>query len=263
VGPWAWWGGRRHAPIGATLASPRADRSYTLRVRIWDLSAGYLNRQSLLGEHRELHGLHSIVVNGKRGYARHPETLRWVGAIGALIRRHDLLVAEMALRGYRDRSPLPGGEPASAWPSLFVTEPADQLHLLGEKYAGREAGRIRLPRSAQELWAQHKYSAMARSPQDSRRLGRGVERRCGREAMRDLARELVLMLREPPPANRVATAVEHMWGYVRPQATADDVSAARRSLPAMFAVTQAIAVRTRQPYLLASTALSELALALR
>jgi hypothetical protein len=25
-------------------------------VRVWDLSPGYLNRQSLLAEHRELHG---------------------------------------------------------------------------------------------------------------------------------------------------------------------------------------------------------------
>ena len=43
-------------------------------MRIWDLSPGYLNRGSLLGEHRELHGLHSIIVNGKKGYANHPET---------------------------------------------------------------------------------------------------------------------------------------------------------------------------------------------
>ncbi|HEX4568534.1 MAG TPA: pyrimidine dimer DNA glycosylase/endonuclease V [Vicinamibacterales bacterium] len=38
-------------------------------MRIWDVAAGYLNRQSLLGEHRELHGLHNIVTLGRRGYA--------------------------------------------------------------------------------------------------------------------------------------------------------------------------------------------------
>ena len=229
-------------------------------MRIWDVSPGYLNRQSLLGEHRELHGLHSILVNGKRGYAAHPETRRWVGAAGALICRHELLVAEMTLRGYRDRTPLAGGEHA-AWPATFVTDPADQLRLLRAKYVGREAGRIRLPLNAQELWAQHTYSVMARSPREYRLLGRRVARLRGRDAWRDLARELVLLLREPPPACRTATAVEHMWGYVRRHATADEVTAARRDPQAMFAQTQAIALRVRQPYLLASTALGELALA--
>ena len=68
-------------------------------MRIWDLNPGYLNRQSLLGEHRELHGIVSILVNKKKGYAKHPETLRWVKHGWALTMRHNLLAAEMSLRG--------------------------------------------------------------------------------------------------------------------------------------------------------------------
>jgi len=34
-------------------------------MRIWDIHPGYLNRQSLLGEHRELHGIFSIITNKK------------------------------------------------------------------------------------------------------------------------------------------------------------------------------------------------------
>jgi len=63
-------------------------------MRIWDLSPGYLNRDSLLGEHRELHGLYSILVNGKQGYSRHPETLRWAEAVGGLGWRHRELALE-------------------------------------------------------------------------------------------------------------------------------------------------------------------------
>jgi pyrimidine dimer DNA glycosylase len=37
-------------------------------LRVWDVSPGYLNRQSLLGEHRELHGLHAILIHGKAGF---------------------------------------------------------------------------------------------------------------------------------------------------------------------------------------------------
>ena len=67
-------------------------------MRIWDIDAGFLNDQSLLGEHRELHGIHSIITNHKSGYSRHPETLRWVSHLPALEVRHGLLVEEMLLR---------------------------------------------------------------------------------------------------------------------------------------------------------------------
>ena len=48
-------------------------------MRIWDVSPKKLCRHHLLGEHRELHAIWSVLVNGKMGYARHPETLRWRG----------------------------------------------------------------------------------------------------------------------------------------------------------------------------------------
>ena len=48
-------------------------------MRIWDVPAGYLNRQSLLGEHREL-GIYSILTNGGQA-GRHPEIPRWATAL--------------------------------------------------------------------------------------------------------------------------------------------------------------------------------------
>lgn len=44
-------------------------------MRVWDIDPGYLNDKSLLGEHREIHAVHVILTQGKKGYARHPETL--------------------------------------------------------------------------------------------------------------------------------------------------------------------------------------------
>jgi hypothetical protein len=38
-------------------------------VRVRDLPTAYLNRQSLLGEHRELHGIYSIITANKSGHA--------------------------------------------------------------------------------------------------------------------------------------------------------------------------------------------------
>lgn len=227
-------------------------------MRIWDVSAGYLNRQSLLGEHRELHGLYNIVTLGKRGYSRHPETLRWVGCVGALARRHALLAAEMRLRGYVDRTPI-AIRRFTAWPDAFVDEPLTQFELLRGKYARRAVGRIRLPRTPGELWAQHKYSVLARDPSGYREFGRTVARLRRGAAFDDLARSLVVAVRQPASRGTLTNAIEHMWGHVNRAASADEARFARRSSAAMFGVTQVLALRESEPYLLASTALSELA----
>jgi len=78
-----------------------------------------------------------------------------------------------------------------------------------------------------------------------------------RAQLRPLIIDLVMILREVPSGAR--NAVEHMWGYVRTDATTEEETAARRGWPDMLRRTQIIAMRVRQPYLLASTALSELA----
>jgi len=75
-------------------------------VRIWDLPPTVLCRQHLLGEHRELHAIWSILNQNKKGYRHHPEVIRWEGALRALYKRHDMLVREMERRGFQHMSPL-------------------------------------------------------------------------------------------------------------------------------------------------------------
>jgi Skp family chaperone for outer membrane proteins len=75
-------------------------------MRIWDLPAKQLCRKHLLGEHRELHAIWSIYINGLLGYRNHPETKRWAGKLKALFARHEELVIEMTKRGYNHNSPL-------------------------------------------------------------------------------------------------------------------------------------------------------------
>ena len=229
-------------------------------MRIWDLPAGYLNRQSLLGEHRELHGLFRIHRFGLSGYARHPETVRWRRCLSGLCERHHLLVAEMALRGYVDRTPLVSRAREPRWPASYVDEPARQLDLLRQKYVGREGGRIPLPRSPQDLWAQHKYSVMARDPDTYASIGRRVARLRRGAALDGLALELTTLLRQRPDRRRAGNAIEHMWGYVSKLADAERRAAAMSGPARMLRVTQELALRERQPFLLASTALSELAI---
>lgn len=228
-------------------------------MRIWDLSPGYLNRGSLLGEHRELHGLHSIIVNGKKGYANHPETLRWVGALGGLVERHNQLIAEMSLRGYVDRTPLVSEEAEVCWPPVFIDPPGDQIEILRGKYGDKEGGRIPLPADAQQLWAQHKYSVMARSPEEAARIGRHLAALGSKASVGDLAAGLVQILRERPTEGRLANAVEHMWGHVRKHATREEVALAGTGAGEMLRLTQRLAMGKGERYLVESTALSDLA----
>jgi hypothetical protein len=103
-------------------------------MRIWDLAPKKLCRNHLLGEHRELHAIWSVLVNGKKGYAHHPETLRWMGKLKALYGRHDALVREMVGRGYRHLSPLAKKDATgSARQQVFVDKPKEQIRMLRSK----------------------------------------------------------------------------------------------------------------------------------
>jgi hypothetical protein len=120
-------------------------------MRVWDIHPGFLNRQSLLGEHREIHAIHAIVSQQKKGYSRHPETLRWRDHLPALWLRHEQVVAEMLLRGFNHFSPLPAPRTEIIWPGVFIDAPDRQFSLLAGKYAHKEQGRIPLPANAEEL----------------------------------------------------------------------------------------------------------------
>lgn len=246
-------------------------------MRIWDIHPGYLSRQSLVGEHAELHGLASVLraarqpppakasggaAKRRRAYAKlatsHPEVQRWLGFGWALGQRHRLLVAEMTLRGIRHRSPLVLRTGPGMWPTAFLDAPAEQFQLLDAKYAAKvpTRGRIPLPRSAQELWAQHKYSVLARDQAAYRALGRRVSALRGQQALAGLALELTAWLRRPPTSGDARNALEHMWGYV--EAAAVRPLAASRTDTALRVLGR-LAAEQEAAYLLGQTALSELA----
>jgi Pyrimidine dimer DNA glycosylase len=95
-------------------------------VRIWDVDPAQLCDRHLLGEHRELHAIWAVLTGGKRGYARHPETLRWRGRLAALYARHDAQVAELARRGFRHASPLDRELATGAVRQTELVDPVDE-----------------------------------------------------------------------------------------------------------------------------------------
>ncbi len=227
-------------------------------MRIWDINPGYLNRQSLLGEHRELHGVVSIIVKKKKGYSRHPETLRWAGYGWALKQRHKQLSAEMSLRGFIDKTPVVTRSNRGSWPNKFVDSPYLQLKILEQKYLCKEQGRIPLPKNAQQFWSQHKYSVLARSQNLYREIGKRVSEVKPNNEFSELADLLVEILRNPPSIGGLKNALQHMWGHVSDTPTSSKKNMAFWSINRLLKEIQVSALLNNEPYLLSSTALSEL-----
>jgi Pyrimidine dimer DNA glycosylase len=106
-------------------------------VRIWDLPPDRLCRAHLLGEHRELHAIWSVLTGDKGGYRHHPETLRWEGRLAALYARHAALADEMTSRGYTHASPLdPELATGGAFQDRYVDPPEAQVKILRAKGCG-------------------------------------------------------------------------------------------------------------------------------
>jgi hypothetical protein len=106
-------------------------------MRIWDVPVDQLCRNHLLGEHRELHAVWNIITLGKSGYSTHPETKRWVGKLGALYRRHEEEVSEIARRGWRHESPLDKRMATGRTvQDIFVTPVPEQRRILTERGCG-------------------------------------------------------------------------------------------------------------------------------
>jgi len=227
-------------------------------MRIWDIDPGYLNRQSLLGEHRELHGIVSIIVNNKKGYSRHPETIRWHNHGWALNKRHQQLAAEMSLRGYVDKSPVYLQDNKDEWPCIYIDEPCQQIEILRNKYKYKNQGRILLPNNAQELWRQHKYSVLARDVEFYKEIGSQVSLMNANDGFSSLAKNLSELIREAPSEGGIRNALHHMWGYVSDQPHERQKVFEQWSLKELLEKIQTIAMKYAEPYLVSSTALGEL-----
>lgn len=197
-------------------------------------------------------------MNGKKGYSNHPETLRWLGYGWVLKMRHELLAAEMAVRGFKDKSPVKIDSNQGLWPEEYIDIPAGQFLLLAKKYQEKEPGRIPLPRNAQQVWSQHKYSVMARDVNLYKEIGKTVAKSVSAQEYTALVTQLTEVLRTAPSPGGIRNALQHMWGYVSDHVPHSERNTGIWSLSRLFDEVQQGALAKQEPYLLASTALSEL-----
>ena len=226
-------------------------------MRIWDINPGYLSRDLLLAEHRLLHETVVLVTRRKPAHGSQ-ESMRWSGFGWALKQRHRLLVAELGLRGYADITPVLTRSGKGQWPPLESEEAIAQLQMLDDEYGGGNEGRIPLPHNAQQLWAQHKYSVLARDQNLYRRIGRRVAGMRRKNDYADLAHRLTLALQRPPSQGGLRNALEHMWGHVSGNGEVQGVDILAWRPARLLKEIQHRVLESREPYLLASTALGEL-----
>jgi hypothetical protein len=100
-------------------------------MRIWDIDVSLLCRNHLLGEHRELHCIWSIITQNKKGYSNHPEVMRWKNNLGGLLKRHKSQIEEMKKRGYKHNSILDGNVIEGDY--YLITPINEQIKLLKSK----------------------------------------------------------------------------------------------------------------------------------
>lgn len=192
-------------------------------MRVWDIHPGYLSTRSLLGEHAEIHALYSIISKKKSGYSRHPETRRWTGHLEFLILRHDLILKEMTLRGFKHHSPCPSVENIEGKINNlpYIDLPETQFEILRKKYNQKnQRGRIPLPRTGSEFWSHHKYSVMSRGYQYYRDIQQSMKNRKDRSIgeEHDLIRMIQMHMEKQIPLKALNNVIEHLWGYFKNKA---------------------------------------------
>ena len=133
-----------------------------------------------------------------------------------------------------------------------------QFQILDSKYQNKVQGRIPLPKNAQQLWSHHKYSVLARDANLYKMVWRDVSKMKPLDDFSKLARLLTGLLRKPPPTDRLTNALQHMWGHVSGITCTPKDDVKSWSLGRLLEEIQRRALKKEEPYLMSSTALSEL-----
>lgn len=106
-------------------------------MRVWDVPLRVLCNKHLVAMHVEIHSIFNVITEDKKGYANHPETMRWRPKVLQLAFKHDEVANEMHRRGLNHHSvlqlrPMLAGEYNNVWPKP-ITPLEEQWKLLGSK----------------------------------------------------------------------------------------------------------------------------------
>ena len=221
---------------------------------LFSLSPGYLTGEELLQ-------LHRLTLSPPEPWPEFPHALN-------IFRKQ--VIAELHLRGLSLESQLESAEEDASqaigigesdstievcWPQLDAVMVTHDLQALQNREA---ESRIPAPQQLTTLWAQHKYSTMARDPARGKSIGARLGHKTRSLTEQELLLELVTDLRTPPPAGRMRNSIQHMWGYVAPIARSRGIEPDFSQLTETLTIICSIALEEPTGYLATSTALSDL-----
>lgn len=234
-------------------------------MRVWDIHPGYLSRQSLLGQHAEIHALYTVINQQRKGYAAHPETKRWQGNLNRLKFRHDLTAQEMILRQFNHRSPFNGNFHNSIKTLKYVDQPARQFAILQSKYwRNNQSGRIPLPQFDYQFWANHQYSIMARGDNCFKEIQQNIKSSSIMpiEEANELVDQVLSVMEQPIDTAALKVVIDHIWGHLNQDAVGEErtlyLKWHEQKQPVLLKLFYQMALKYHCHFLIHSTIFSEL-----
>lgn len=73
-------------------------------MRVWDIPPQLLCKKHLIAQHHEIHCIWNIITQNKKGFAKHPEVMRWREHLGALLLQHYYTAQTMLTLGIKHNS---------------------------------------------------------------------------------------------------------------------------------------------------------------
>lgn len=218
-------------------------------TQIYEIDPGYLTN-SELSQQSEL--LHQCYEEPPKVY-KDKGLRNWTGHQDAIVAQLNLVNAEIALRENKLPEYLPVSDDAIIWPRQFTTPLTTQLNSINTT-GNDETARLIKPRNEQSLWAQYKYSVLARNQKLYLSMGPRVAKK--EIDFADLLDDLGYCKRMLPLTGGLRNAVWHMWGYVSQWS---ELVPTNTGLHALMLEIQRLACSHHVEYLIQSTALSDLA----
>lgn len=220
---------------------------------IWDINPGYLNDEDLIDEYRTIQAIDALFHR----YSTIPPNLSFLHDKRSILSlRKALIIIELKLRNLNLSTIVHSAFEDQDPPLPLIESPDQQLEKLKHNYRTSANGRIPIPLNAQQLWAQHKYSIMARDPNLYIKIGQNLANSNDKTAYKTLIIKFVQLLRSPPQKGTLVNALQHMWGYVAdflPSTVATTDSPVQ-----MLNLIQHLSKEHSVKYLLHSTAICEL-----
>lgn len=228
-------------------------------IPILDIHPGYLGSRGLIEESGLLHRLLSDAPFTQIEKRNKQYLQSWGEHYWGAYRRYAWLTTEMKFRGIALKHPqFPVQQKIKnySWPEL-IGSPAQQFSYRDKAEVDDTGARIPEPKNPQQLWAQHKYSILARDVNLYRELGPKVAAMKSDPDFSMLASLLTLALRTQPEAGGIRNALQHMWGYVSEDIEKNS-GISEWSLQKLNREIQKEVVLHGEDYLLHSTALTDL-----